>query len=80
MSDFILDADPLIPSGTPADPPRVVALIADGILPPDRVPLLAAGQQPDEAEVIAATDAYLLKELSWSPTKPGSKPCTATVA
>lgn len=64
MSDYVLDADPYIPSGTPADPPRVVELITNGVLPPDRVPLLVAEQQPDEAEVIAATDAYLLKELS----------------
>lgn len=64
MSDFVLDSDPLIPSGTPADVPKVVALIADGVLPPDRVPLLVVEQQPDEADVIAATDAYLLKELA----------------
>ena len=46
MSDFIIDADPYIPSGTPATVEQVIAMVVDGILPADKVTALSADQQP----------------------------------
>jgi len=48
MADFIIDADPYIPSGVPATPEQVAELVADGTLPADKVPDLVAEQQPED--------------------------------
>ena len=59
MSDFIIDADPFIPSGVPATVEQVTAMVVDGILPADKVPELVAEQQPDDiAEAVASAVAY----------------------
>ena len=59
MSDFIIDADPLIPSGVPATMEQVTAMVVDGILPADKVAALAPDQQPDDiAEAVASAVAY----------------------
>jgi len=47
MSDFIIDADPFIPSGVPATVEQVTAMVVDGILPAAKVADLVADQQPD---------------------------------
>ena len=47
MSDFIIDADPLIPSGVPATVDQVTAMVVEGILPAAKVADLVADQQPD---------------------------------
>ena len=68
MADFILDADPYIPSGVPATPEQVAALVAEGTLPAEKVIELVAEQQPEDLkaavlDVIAAqvseTDAVV---------------------
>ena len=68
MDDFIIDADPYIPSGVPATPERVAELVADGTLPADKVPDLATEQQPDDLKAavleaiaiqVAETDAVV---------------------
>lgn len=46
MSDFILDADPIIPTGIPATPVEVGLLILAETLPADAVDKLSAEQQP----------------------------------
>ena len=46
MSDFILDADPIIPTGIPATPVEVGLLILADTLPATAVDKLAADQQP----------------------------------
>lgn len=59
MSDFIIDADPYIPSGTPATVEQVIAMVVDGILPADKVTALSADQQPGslaEAVSVAVAD------------------------
>jgi hypothetical protein len=43
---FILDADPLIPTGVPADPVQVGALVLDDVLPPEKIEQLEPSQQP----------------------------------
>jgi len=48
MPDFIIDADPYIPSGVPATPEQVAVLVAEGTLPADKVPDLVAEQQPED--------------------------------
>ena len=48
MADFIIDADPYIPSGVPATPEQVAVLVAEGTLPADKVTDLAAEQQPED--------------------------------
>ncbi len=58
MSDFIIDADPLIPSGVPATVEQVTAMVVDGILPADKVAALAPDQQPDSiADAVAVVVA-----------------------
>ena len=58
MSDFIIDADPFIPSGVPATVEEVAAFVVDGILPVDKVALLHPDQQPDSlAEAVATVVA-----------------------
>ena len=47
MSDFIIDADPLISSGVPATVEQVTEMVVDGILPAAKVADLVADQQPD---------------------------------
>jgi len=58
MADFILDADPLIPTGVPATPEQVAELVVAEVLPAKAVANLAPEQQPDDlkaavVEVIA---------------------------
>lgn len=58
MSDFIIDADPYIPSGIPATVDEVAAFVVDGILPADKVADLHPDQQPDSvADAVAAVVA-----------------------
>ena len=58
MSDFIIDADPLIPSGVPATVEQVTAMVVDGVLPADKVAALAPDQQPDSiADAVAVVVA-----------------------
>ncbi len=68
MPDFIIDADPYIPTGIPATPEQVAVLVAEGTLPADKVTDLAAEQQPDDlktavleaiAAQVAETDAVV---------------------
>jgi hypothetical protein len=49
MSDFVLDVDPLIPTGVPATVEQVEAMIADPESPvtEEIVPLLVEWQQPE---------------------------------
>lgn len=59
MTDFVIDADPLVPTGIPATVDQVVDLVVDGIIPPAAVAKLSPEQQPDDLviavdEVIAA--------------------------
>ena len=59
MSDFILDADPFIPSGVAATVEEVAAFVVDGILSVDKVADLVADQQPDSvSEAVASVVAY----------------------
>ena len=54
MSDYIIDADPFIPSGVPATVEQVTAMVVDGVLPADKVPDLHPNQRPDDiAEAVA---------------------------
>ncbi len=58
MSDFIIDADPFIPSGVPATVEQVTAMVVDGILPVAKVADLVADQQPDSiADAVAVVVA-----------------------
>ena len=58
MSDFIIDADPYIPSGTPATVEQVIAMVVDGILPAAKVADLHPDQQPDNiGDAVAAVVA-----------------------
>ena len=54
MSDFVLDSDPLIPTGVPADPVQVGALILGDVLPADAITELVADQQPTPEDLGAA--------------------------
>ena len=60
MPDFILDADPLIPTGIPATPEQVAAMIADPDLPitEDTIPLLAEQQQPTPEMIEEAQNGH----------------------
>ena len=59
MSDYIIDADPFIPSGVPASVEQVTAMVVDGILPAAKVPDLHPNQRPDDiAEAVASAVAY----------------------
>ena len=59
MSDYIIDADPFIPSGVPATVEQVTAMVVDGVLPADKVPDLHPNQRPDDiAEAVASAVAY----------------------
>ena len=60
MSDFIIDADPYIPSGTPATVEEVAAFVVDGILPVDKVADLHPDQQPDSLSD-AVTEAVAVR-------------------
>jgi len=51
MSDFVLDADPIIPTGMPATPVEVGLLILAETLPADSIPLLSADQQPTPVDL-----------------------------
>ena len=58
MSDFIIDADPYIPSGTPATVEQVTAMVVDGILPAAKVADLHPDQQPNNiGDAVAAVVA-----------------------
>ncbi len=54
MSDFVLDSDPLIPTGVPADPVQVGVLVLGGVLPADSIGALVADQQPTPEDLGAA--------------------------
>ena len=54
MSDFILDTDPLIPTGVPADPVQVGILVIEDVLPAESIPALAEAQQPTPEDLGAA--------------------------
>ena len=60
MSDFIIDADPFIPSGVPATVEEVAAFVGDGILPVDKVADLHPDQQPDSLSD-AVTEAVAVR-------------------
>lgn len=60
MSDYIIDADPFIPSGVPATVEQVTAMVVDGILPAAKVADLAARQQPDDVK------AAVLDAIAWN--------------
>lgn len=58
MADFIIDADPLIPTGVPATVEEVTAMVVDGILPAAKVADLHPDQQPDNiGDAVAAVVA-----------------------
>ena len=58
MSDYIIDADPFIPSGVPATVEEVAAFVVDGILPAAKVADLHPDQQPDNiGDAVAAVVA-----------------------
>lgn len=68
MADFIIDSDPLIPTGVPATPEQVAGLVAEGTLPADKVTELVAEQQPEDLKAavleaiavqVAETDAVV---------------------
>jgi len=54
VSDFILDTDPLIPTGVPADPVQVGILVIEDVLPAESIPALAEAQQPTPEDLGAA--------------------------
>ena len=54
MSDFILDTDPLIPTGVPADPVQVGILVIEDVLPAESIPALDEAQQPTPEDLGAA--------------------------
>lgn len=60
MSDFVIDVDPLIPTGVPATPEQVAGLVADGVLPAESVASLVVEQQPEDLQV-AVAEAVELK-------------------
>ena len=55
--EFILDQDPIIPTGIPATAEQVAAMIADPAMPVDEtmLPALPEGQRPTAAQIDAAT-------------------------
>ena len=58
MSDFVLDADPFIPTGMPATPVQVGLLILADTLPAESVALLVDDQQPTPADLgLAAVES-----------------------
>jgi len=63
MPDFVIDADPFIPTGVPATPEQVAGLVAEGTLPAEKVADLSAEQQPEDlkAAVLEAIAAQLSK-------------------
>ena len=60
MSDYIIDADPFIPSGVPATVEQVTAMVVDGILPAAKVADLTPDQQPDSIAE-AVTEAVAVR-------------------
>ena len=56
MADFILDADPFIPTGVAATAEQVAAMVADPASPvtADTIPMLTAAQRPKAGELIDA--------------------------
>jgi len=61
VPDFIIDADPFIPTGVPATVEQVAALVAEGTLPADKVADLTSEQQPEDlkAAVLEAIAAQV---------------------
>lgn len=59
MSDFILDADPIIPTGVPATPVQVAAMVIDpdNPLTVESIPLLVEAQQPSPEDWAVAVEA-----------------------
>ena len=75
MSDFIIDADPFIPSGVPATVEEVAAFVVDGILPVAKVADLHPDQQPDSvAEAVAQWSPTGLRRVSPCRTTRSSSP------
>lgn len=62
MADFILDADPLIPTGIPATPEQVAELVVAEVLPAKAVASLTPGQQPDDLK--AAVVEVIAQQIS----------------
>lgn len=46
MSDYLIDADPIIPTGVPATPVEVGLLLIAEVVPAESLPALSAEQQP----------------------------------
>lgn len=46
MKDFILDADPIIPTGVPATPVEVGIMVINDILPANLIDKVTSEQQP----------------------------------
>jgi hypothetical protein len=59
MSGYTLDKDPFIPTGDPATPEEVAAMLVDPESPVTAatIPLLAEWQRPDLDQVTAAVEA-----------------------
>lgn len=59
MPDFVLDADPIIPTGIPATPEQVAQMIADPAIPVDAgvLPELSPEQRPSADQIAAAGDS-----------------------
>ena len=55
-AEFILDQDPIIPTGVPATREQVAAMIADPDMPvtEDTIPLLDKAQRPTPTQLAAA--------------------------
>lgn len=58
MSDFVLDSDPIIPTGMPATPVEVGLLVLSDTLPAASIAALVADQQPTPADLgVAAVES-----------------------
>lgn len=84
MPDFVIDADPFIPTGVPATPEQVAVLVAEGTLPAEKVADLATEQRPDdlkaavleaiavqvsETDAVVADYADVLKDIGATKTE-----------
>jgi hypothetical protein len=60
---FILDADPIIPTGVPATPEQVAAMVVDpaSVVTEDVIPLLVGEQQPTPEMIQAAIDGPVVE-------------------
>ena len=84
MADFVIDADPFIPTGVPATTEQVAALVAEGTLPAEKVLDLTPEQQPEdlkaavleaiaaqvsETEAVVADYTQILKDIGATKTE-----------